>query len=191
MPLDRAEFTHLKMIHAQLGFPQERPVSATPLVEGQPSETQAVAHSPMVLLQGHLPLRAVDDILANAGLPTPLPILMPRFFRQIQFSVHQGVEVRRGVTEVNADDAVFEFTHGPAVLTLDTGGLVAFLGEAGLVDDAHTVPVRMTPGHVLLETIAQGALIPAKQAEELLEIPWRRILWVGHQHYMFRKYNFR
>jgi hypothetical protein len=34
---------------------------------------------------------------------------------------------------------------------------------------------------VLLETIAQGALIPAKQAEELLEIPWRLADGVGHR----------
>jgi hypothetical protein len=156
-------------------------VSAISFVKGQPGETQAVAHSPMVLLQGDLPLGAIDDIVVNSGLAAPLSVLMPCFLWQKQLSVQQGVELRRGVTEVNADDAVLEFAHGSAVLTLNTGGLVAFLGETGLIDHADTVWVRMTPGNVLLQAVAHGLFIPAKQAEELLKIPWRLADSVGHR----------
>jgi hypothetical protein len=135
----------------------------------------------MVLLKGYLPLRAIDDIVANAGLAAPLPIFVPCSFGQKQLSVQQAVELRRGVTEVNADNAVFEFAHGPAVLSLDTGGLVAFFDKTGLIEDANAVLVRMTPSDVLLETVSQGGLIPAEQAEELLEIPWRLADGVGHR----------
>ena len=161
-------------------FPQETLISAISFIKGQPSETQTVAHSPMVLLQGDLPLGAIDDTVANTGLAAPLSVLMPRLIWQKHLSVQQGVEIRRGVTEVNANNAVFEFAHRPAVLTLDTGGLVAFLGKTGLIDHADAVWVRMTPGNVLLQAVAQGLVIPAKQAEELLKIPWRLADGVGH-----------
>jgi hypothetical protein len=55
---------------------------------------------------------------------------------------------------------------------LDTGGFVAFLSEAGLIDDANAVSMSMTPGYVLLQTISHGRLIPAEKAQELLEISW-------------------
>jgi hypothetical protein len=82
---------------------------------------------------------------------------------------------------VNADHAVFEFAYGPTVLTLDTGGLVAFLGETGLVDDSYTVRVRMPPGDVLLQTISRRNLIPAKQAQELLQVPGWFTEGIGHR----------
>ena len=161
-------------------FPQETLISAISFIKGQPGETQAVTHSPMVLLQGDLPLGAMEDIVANTRLAAPLPIFVPCVFRQKQLSVQQGVEVQRCITEVNTDDAILEFSNSPAVLTLDTGGFVAFLGETGLIDHADAMWVRMTPGNVLLQVVAQGLVIPAKQAEELLKIPWRLTDSVGH-----------
>jgi hypothetical protein len=71
---------------------------------------------------------------------------------------------------VNTDHAVFEFTRGTTVLTLDTGGLVAFLGETGLVDGTYTVRVRMTADDIFLQTISRRNLIPAEQAQELLQV---------------------
>jgi hypothetical protein len=81
---------------------------------------------------------------------------------------------------VNADHTVFEFTHSPTVLTLDTGGLVAFLGETGLVNGPHTVLVRMTAGNVLLEAISRRNLIPAEQAQELLQVSGWLTERIGH-----------
>jgi len=38
----------------------------------------------------------------------------------------------------------------------------------------------MTPGHVLLEAVSQGLVIPAEKAEELLEIPGWLADRIGH-----------
>jgi len=161
-------------------FPQETLVSAISFVKGQPAKTQTVADGVMVLLQGDLPLGAMYDIVANTSLAASLPVPMPCFLRHKQLSIQQSVEIRRCVTQVNADDAIVQLSDGPAVLTLNTGGLVAFLGEAGLIDHADAVRVRMTPGHVLLEAVSQGLVIPAEKAEELLEIPGWLADRIGH-----------
>jgi len=162
-------------------FPQEMLVSAIFFIKGQPAKTQTVADGAMVLLQGDLPLGAMDDIFANTSMETPLSIFMPCLFRQKQFPVQQSVEIRRCVAQMNADYAILELSNGAAVLPLNAGGFVAFLGEAGLIDHADAVRVRMTPGHVLLQAASQGLVIPAKQAEELLKIPWRLADRIGHR----------
>jgi hypothetical protein len=74
---------------------------------------------------------------------------------------------------MNTDHAVFDLAHRAAVLALDTGSLVAFLGKAGLIDNTNAMSMRMTPGDVLLQTISHGCLIPAEKAQELLEVSWR------------------
>jgi hypothetical protein len=69
---------------------------------------------------------------------------------------------------------------GQAVFLLDVGGLIAFFGETGLVDYSYAVRMRMLPGDVLLQTISRRNLIPAKQAQELLQVSGRLTEGVGH-----------
>jgi hypothetical protein len=66
------------------------------------------------------------------------------------------------------------------VLTLDTGGFVAFFGKTGLINDPDTMPMCMTPGHVLLEAVSGSSLIPAEQAQKLLQVAWGLTESVGH-----------
>jgi hypothetical protein len=82
---------------------------------------------------------------------------------------------------VNADHAVFELAYGTAVLTLDAGGFVTFLDEAGLVYGTDALRMSMTAGNVLLGTVSRRSLIPAEQAQELLQVPGWLTEGVGHR----------
>jgi hypothetical protein len=66
------------------------------------------------------------------------------------------------------------------VLTLDTGGSIAFLDEAGFVYYPDAVPMRMMPGDILLQSISQCCLIPPEQAEKLLQVSRWLIKSIGH-----------
>ena len=173
-------FSHI-VLPSIVQFSQKMPVSAVMLVESQPGETQTIADRPLILLQSDLPLGTIHDILRNAGLLTPLTIFVPGLFGQIRFSVQQRVEIRRGITQMYADHAVFDLAHGATVLTLDAGGFVAFLGKAGLINNSNAVRMAMPPGDVLLQTVSGSSLIPAEQAQELLEVPGRFTESVSHR----------
>jgi len=158
---------------------QKRGFSAVVLVEGQPPEADPVGDGPPVLLQGHLPLGPVDNRLRDARQPAPGTVGVPGLPRQVGFAVHEGVEVGRGVAQVDADQAVLGLAHGPAVLPLDAGGAGALLGETGLVDEAHAAGLGVPAGHPLLEPVPQGLLVPSGLGQELLKGPRRGAGGVG------------
>ena len=109
---------------------KERGLAAVAFVEGQPRKANAVAQGPTHLAQGDLPLGPIDHLVGNPGLTAAAPVRVPGRLRQIQLAVQQRVEVRRGVTEMHADDAVLYLAHGPAMLPLDARRLPALLHEA-------------------------------------------------------------
>jgi len=81
---------------------------------------------------------------------------------------------------MHTDHTVFDFAHRATVLTLDTGGFVAFFGKTGLINDPDALRMRVTPGHVLLEAVSGSNLIPTEQAQELLQVAWGLTERVGH-----------
>ena len=79
--------------------------------------------------------------------------------------------------QVHRDDAVVDLAQGPAVLPLDAGGFVAFLGDAGLVDqsdDARPVGLLSRRRQGVFDDAAlnggqQGVLVPDVMGEKLLK----------------------
>src|SRR4051794_37043271 len=75
---------------------------------------------------------------------------------------------------MDGDDAVADLADAAEVLALDTGGLVALLEGAGLVDDPHGAErvgreVGQDAGQVPLQRVAGQFLVPVGGDEELLE----------------------
>jgi len=97
---------------------------------------------------------------------------MPSCFGQIQFTIKQSVELRRGVAQVNTDHTVFSLAHSTAVLPLYAGSFVALFDKAGFVDGPDAVLVGVPTGDVLLQAIPHRSLVPAKQTKELLQVAW-------------------
>ena len=70
---------------------------------------------------------------------------------------------------MDGDDAVVDLAGGAAVLPLDPRRLVAFLGTAGIIDDADTVFASVPAGNPLVQQVAHQVVVPAVEGEELLE----------------------
>ena len=151
---------------------QKRWFTAIILIESQPGEPQSVGHGSVVLLQGDLPLGAVDNLIGDAGFLASNPVVVPGCFGQIQFAINKGVEIRRGVAQVNTDHTVFSLAHSTAVLPLYAGRFVALFDKAGFVDGPDAVLVGVPTRDVVLEAIPHRSLVPAKQTKELLQVAW-------------------
>jgi hypothetical protein len=82
---------------------------------------------------------------------------------------------------MDAHDAVFNLADSAAMLPLDASSFVAFFDKAGLVNHPDAVRIEVMPPNVLLETITQALLIPAEQAEKLLQITGRLSAGVGNR----------
>ena len=67
--------------------------------------------------------------------------LAPRFGQE-EFAVQQAMEGAIGQRQVDGDDAIVNLAGGPAVLVLNSGGLVPLLGATGLVEDADDLRTR-------------------------------------------------
>jgi len=173
------DLRHVVLAQA-LQLSQERPFSAVAFVERQPGEPHAVGHGTPVLLQRHLPFGSIDHLVGNARLATTPAVVMPGLLRQVQLAIDEAVELRRRVAQMHADHAVLDLADGPAVLTLDAGGLAALLDEAGLIDNTDALGVAMPASHILLKLISHALFIPAEQAEKLLQVAGRHAERVGH-----------
>src|SRR3954447_21403271 len=67
------------------------------------------------------------------------------------------------------DLAVGLLALGPAVLPLDPDGVLALLGEAGVVDDEDALGRGEGRGHDGAIALPDGLLVPGALAEELLQ----------------------
>src|SRR5207302_786041 len=74
-----------------------------------------------------------------------------------------------GQRQVNRDDAIVVLAGGPAVLVLNSGGLVPLLGTTGLVEHTNDSRTAMPGGDPLLESIAHQEVVPLGQGQELLQ----------------------
>jgi len=164
----RRDLGHIVLSQA-IHRPQKWGFSAVSFVEGQPREPHPVAQRPLHLAESDLPLGAVHDLVGDARFPATGPILMPRFFGEIQFSIEQRMEVAGHVAEVHTDHTVLQLAAAAAVLPLDAGRLFALLVEAGLVDDTDAVRVAMASSHPPLHLVAGCLIVPLEQAQELLQ----------------------
>jgi hypothetical protein len=79
------------------------------------------------------------------------------------------VERSLGQRQVNRDDAIVVLAGGPAVLVLNSGGLVPLLGTTGLVEHTNDARTAMPGGDPLLESIAHQEVVPLGQGQELLQ----------------------
>jgi|GEM_PF-3955778 len=163
-----------------LQFPQKRPFAAVAFIERQPGEMQAVGERPLILLQRDLPFGPIDDLVGNPRRLTTRAVVVPCFLGQIQFAVDEAIELGRRIAQMHADHAVLDLAHRAAVLALDAGGHLAFLDETGLIDNADALAVGVPAGDMLLEPVPDRRLIPAVQAQELLQIARRHAERIGH-----------
>ena len=68
------------------------------------------------------------------------------------------------------DLAIGLLAQGPAVLPLDADGVLALLGEAGVVDDEDPAGLAKVSGHDGAITLPDGLpVVPGALADELLE----------------------
>jgi len=160
--------------------PEKRRLSSVSFIKRQPGQTDPVGRRSLDLVQGDLPLGSIGHLIGNAGLSTTDAILIPGLLRQVEVSVEQGMEPVRGIAQMDADHAVLRLAYGPAVLSLDAGGLEALFDEAGLVNHSHGLGMGIVPGDILLKLVSQGRLIPSEQAQELLQVPSGLSHGVGH-----------
>ena len=84
------------------------------------------------------------------------------------------MEITVHISEVDADNVVVNLTRGSAVLALNASGHDTFLGEACLVNESDTneLGIGMVASDDLTQAAADGMLVPAMEAQELLERPW-------------------
>ncbi len=106
---------------------------------------------------------------------------MPGLFGQKELAVQQGMKVSGRVTQVHTDHTVLDFAAAAAVLSLHTRGLLPLFMETGFVNEADTVRVRVIGRDTLLQAIANRVLVPAEQAQELLQRSGRLPGRVGHR----------
>src|SRR5262249_58980045 len=74
-----------------------------------------------------------------------------------------------GVGQEDADLAVLDLPQPPAPLAGDAAGGAPLLGEAGGIEDKGTAVVAEFLGHVALEFVQDGAVVPAAGADEQLQ----------------------
>src|ERR1035438_337877 len=148
-------------------FAQKFRLATVTFVERQPFETDAVGQRPIVQFQGDPPLGPIYHLVGNAGFPTTLAILVPRF-RQKQIAVHQTLKITLRIAQIHRDHAVLNLAEMAAPLLLYTGRLCSFLDETGLVDQTDAMRTAMLHCHDLLKATAHQAVIPLQQREELL-----------------------
>ncbi len=76
---------------------------AIALVEGQPVQHHPVGIGAIELLQGNLPLGAVNQIIREACGPAPFPVVGPTFGQE-EVEVDEALEGTPANTGVNGDD---------------------------------------------------------------------------------------
>src|SRR6185437_12905403 len=74
-----------------------------------------------------------------------------------------------GVVDADGALAVGLLAQRPAVLTLDADGVLALLGEGGVVDDEDRLGVGQALGHAGAVASPEGLLIPVGLVDEVLE----------------------
>src|SRR6185312_4462681 len=141
---------------------------AVALVERQPIEMQAIGDGPVVQFQGDLRLGAVGHRIRNPRFPAAATIRRPTLGQE-QLPVEQAVEVLDGIAQMHGDQAVFELAEAAAPLLLYPRCFVAFLGVAGLIEEADRMRPRVFGPDDLLDAIAQPIIVPLELAEELLQ----------------------
>jgi hypothetical protein len=143
------------------------------LVEGQPIQAYALGPGPVDLLQGDLPLGAIDDRVGDTRLPAARAVGRPRL-RQVQLGVEQDLVRPLADAEVHRDDAIVDLADAAEVLTLYAGRLGSLLDGTGLVDEPDGAQfvggqARQQRGSVPLELAADGGNVPDVVLEELLQ----------------------
>src|SRR5262249_35352400 len=113
---------------------EETGLVAVALVEGEPVEADAVGTGAVELLQGDLPLGAVDDVVGDVGGATAFAVTVPGLGQE-QVGVEEGLVAAAGQAGVDGDDAVLELAGLAAVLPLHAGAVRALLLGGCLVDD--------------------------------------------------------
>src|SRR3954454_19256991 len=73
------------------------------------------------------------------------------------------------VVDRGGDLAIGLLTQGTAILPLDADGMLALLGEAGVVEDEDPLGAGEGPGQVPAIPPRQGVVIPGALIDELLE----------------------
>ena len=142
--------------------------AAITFVEGDPFKNDPVCRCSVILFQGNLPFRTIDNIVRNASGSTTFSILIPRLWQK-QVLVDERMKIVPCVSEMDSNDAVLFFTDGAAVLTLHDGRFGACFDEAGLVDDTDGMLSDVFFGDVLLEFGSHLIVIPSLFGKEPLD----------------------
>src|SRR5262249_13600042 len=125
------------------------------------------------LLQSDLPLRPIHDLVGNARVPAPLPVLGPRL-RQKQLGINQALVRATRYTQMDRDDTVVGLARSAAPLALHAGRFRSLLGGATFVHDADGAQViswllSQLSAHMLLQQIPYFVLSPLMVLEKLLQ----------------------
>ena len=123
-------------------------------------------------VQGDPPFRTEDHRLGDARFPASLGVGQP-VLGQVEVPVEERVEILRHVAQMDRDHTVVDLARGPAVLALDAGSLVPFLGKARLVDVGDGVGVGVARHDLRLKLVASHQVVPQVQADKFLEGPRR------------------
>ena len=148
-----------------------------PDVGGDPFEMDAVGLGAVELLQSHVMLGTIDDVVRDAGLATTFAVVAPAFGEK-DFGVEHGAKSRVVGTEgeLDRDDAVGGLAEPTAILPLHAGSHLAGFGMTGVVDDADSLGVLMIAGDDLLGAIAGARMIPDIAVEKFLERAWGNVV---------------
>src|SRR6266536_1537627 len=107
-------------------------------------------------------------LVRDTGSTTALAIVGP-FFWQIELAIEQGVTLRTGVGQKDADLAVLDPSGGSAILTRHTCRMDAFLEKASFVNHTYSSRVGQIVNHIGSQTVAQGIGIPIRPAKQVLK----------------------
>jgi hypothetical protein len=104
----------------------------------------------------------------DAGFATALAVVSP-LFGQIQLAIDQGMTLRTGVGQKDADLAVLNPAGGTAILACHAGGMAAFLEKASFINHAYGSTVSQIVGQIGAQTVTQCIGIPVSAAKQVLK----------------------
>ena len=184
--------------------PQESRLAALSFVERNPFQVYAVGNGTVVKLQGNLPLGPVDDVVGNPRFLAARAVVRP-VLGQEEIAVEQTVKVRRGVGQMDGDDAILDFAFRAAPGTagssrrgifwpivfheteppcpslrprrpLDARRFAAVFVVAGFVDHADCVRMGVIAADDVRHTVAHRLVVPREHTQKILQRPRRQAL---------------
>jgi hypothetical protein len=141
--------------------------AAVGFIEDKPFEDDSVFCCAIVLFQGDLPFRTINDVIGNARRVATFTVLVPRL-RQKKVLIDKCMKIALGVGEVNGNDAVFLFADGSTILPLNAWSFRTFFNETCLVDDSDGMFSGMIFSNDFLDFVSHSLVVPFLLGKEPL-----------------------